>query len=143
MRDEQGGGISELEANRRDRSTCDAFFLIRALIDDEQVTMLTTSLEGHQMGPISVTMLYRMWVSMAGFIAKKADPEDPEEKRAQRFCGMILKHLEMNDLLEAAGFPATPAAAAAEAGADLIRDTLNGASALPPAIPVDDEPTKH
>ncbi len=103
MRDEPGGGVSEQEAMRRDRTTCDAFFLIRALIDDEQITLLTTSLEGKEFGAISVSMLYRMWVSMAGFIAKKADPENPEELRAQKFCAMILRHLEMNDLLEQAG----------------------------------------
>lgn len=103
MRDEEGGGISEKEANRLDRVSCDGFLLVRLMQEAEDTRLLTASVDGQTFGPLSTEALFRMWVSLAGHIARTANTDDAKERRWARFCTMILQHLQLGELVEAAG----------------------------------------
>ncbi len=84
------------------------------MIDNGAVSLLTGSMEGQGSGPVSIPMLYRMWLSFAGYIANNSSDSDPEERKAKNFCAAILRSLQIENAMAVASkpvedFPAPPA----------------------------------
>jgi hypothetical protein len=96
------GGRSEAEANRRDCVSADAFLLIRALDEPEResTAFVVQSYDGVTGDLVGATALYRMWLSLAGHLARLTDVEGPEEERMVNTCASFLKSLKLQELLD-------------------------------------------
>lgn len=89
------GGRSERDANENGRYTADALVLVRAFIDDEQLTISTQSIEGKEFGPISTEMLFRLWLAQGAYLIKESKGEDTESLRIKNFVKKVFLLLEI------------------------------------------------
>lgn len=94
------GGASEDAALLRDSVTADAFLIIRALIDDGKITLVHGSVEGTEKNMVSLSLLYTMWISMGGYIAREAQETDEESMKIRNFVKKVLALLELNPEME-------------------------------------------
>ncbi len=103
------GGRSEEEANRRDCITADAFLLIRALDEPEResTAFVVQSYDSVTGESVDTTALYRMWLSLAGHLARLTEVDGPEEERMVNTCASFLKTLKLQELLAEGTMPGT------------------------------------
>jgi hypothetical protein len=95
------GGISWKTAQRRDRSACDALFVMELMLEAGGVEVVKTGfVDGKsESADLSARVLFRAWVSMAAHIAKTfAKSEDPEIQKRRRLCAALLAHMNLEAL---------------------------------------------
>lgn len=89
------GGISEEEATDNNGLTADAFVLMRVLVDEGQLSMSFSSVEGWAAGEMSFESLFNLWLGMTSHLAKrKTDATDQEALRL--FAERVLNLMRMN-----------------------------------------------
>lgn len=90
---EKGEGRTERELLPRSRIGADALFLIRSLIQADELAIHYTSSD--EFGrPLDLQSLWHMWVCMTGHLAREAEQQN--NAPMLRFCSMVLSHMGLN-----------------------------------------------
>jgi hypothetical protein len=87
---EKGEGRTERDLIRRNRLSADALFLIRSMVDDNELTIHYTSSDAKG-ELLDLESLWHMWICMTGHVAREAERNN--HAPMQKFCTMVLHHM--------------------------------------------------
>lgn len=89
-------GISLEKAAEKKRTACDGVFVVQVFRDNDVLSFMTASHDGHTGEKLSVEELFQMWVSMAGHIAQHDDASTTKASKQRRFVLTVLQQLKLS-----------------------------------------------
>lgn len=101
------GGISEEKAQEKKAIATDSFVLLRALLDENDVFISTTAIEGWTGEPMSFQTMQAFWLSFTSHLAKQKI-RTPEEEKMRAFCERVLNMLRLDTELDTLKAPTPP-----------------------------------
>lgn len=98
---DENRGLSMRRAIRKKRTACDGLFIVQVFRDDDRLSFMTSSYDGHTAETLSTKELFHMWISLAGHILRNnATEQDAEAMKQKRFILAVLTQLKLSEKLE-------------------------------------------
>ena len=102
------GGISQNDASENKCVTADAFVLLRLMVDESNMDLGFSAIEGWGMQEMSFEGMFSMWLAFAGHLARK-EATNPTQEAQRAFVERLLQMLQLGPDMQRLAPAAAPA----------------------------------